>query len=198
MPLPRQLPAFAEANTLYMRSAEPSVAARLPDVLRLWTPVVLDAVSVHLTKLSDRGSEEALVMVPVAWSLLQGWPDANLFLSSLSDEAAKLFRDTSRCRLLRETGTVERGVGQHKKEEHEVAGFRILLEACRSDRPAMLLVHTAIDAGQKTELLHVYAAMGLHKQHAAQQMCLARTRDFVAAACVAKAAARLLGPHIVE
>ena len=35
--------------------------------------------------------------------------------------------------------------------------------------------------------------MGLHKQHAAQQMCLARTRDFVVAACVAKAAARLLG-----
>ena len=49
----RQLPAYAGAQTLFVRSAEPSVAAEMRNVPRLWTPVVLDAVSVHVMKLSE-------------------------------------------------------------------------------------------------------------------------------------------------
>ncbi len=39
--------------------------------------------------------------------------------------------------------------------------------------------------------------MGLEKQHSAQQMCLARTRDFYVAGCVAKAAANYAGENVV-
>ena len=42
-----------EAQTLFVRSAEPSVAAEMRNGPRLWTPVVLDAVSVHAMKRSD-------------------------------------------------------------------------------------------------------------------------------------------------
>ena len=40
-------------RSLGFHSERPSVAARSPEVLLLWIPVVLDAVSVHVMKRSD-------------------------------------------------------------------------------------------------------------------------------------------------
>ena len=71
---------------------------------------------------------------------------------------------------------MELGVGRHKKQELEYSGVRYIIEACRSDRPAIILRYKR--PGKVIELLHFYIAMGLSRQHSRQRVLLARLRDF--------------------
>jgi len=67
---------------------------------------------------------------------------------------------------LSRSGRVRSAVGNHKADDYEIAGYRIILRQCRADRPSFLLVYVP-NSGEEVEIMHLYAAMGLMYQHEA-------------------------------
>ena len=133
--------------------------------------------------------DSVLVMLPVVAKHVAGytWKTLHTAMATVASRAYALFRRTATYSRLATLGSVETRVGHHKLDDHEIAGYRVILTQCRNDRPAMLIVWTTHD-GHSTELMHFYPAMGLSRQHAAQQMLLGRMRGLELSSCLVHAA----------
>ena len=81
----------------------------------------------------------------------------------------------------------QKSVFNHKKEAIEIAGQLVVVPKANSDRPAFVILEN------DKELLHLYPAMGLAKQHFAQQMLLAFVGSKQLALTLLKAAAEVMG-----
>ena len=149
----------------------------------------IDAICVHLVSPSKNDLDSVLVMLPVVAKHVAGytWKTLHTAMATVASRAYALFRQTATYNRLATLGSVEARVGHHKLDDHEIAGYRVILQQCRSDRPAMLIVWTTHD-GHSTELMHFYPAMGLSRQHAAQQMLLGRMRGLELSSCLVHAA----------
>jgi hypothetical protein len=86
--------------------------------------------------------------------------------------------DSERGQELSRLGTLTPREKHHKRQEHEYGGTRFVVAACCSDRPAQVLEFAPNDGSKPVEIMHVYNAMGLSKQHEFVQVVLARFRDF--------------------
>ena len=73
----------------------------------------------------------------------------------------------------------------HKRTEYEHGGIRFVIAACASDRPAYVLHFTPDEPHRKPfEMMHMYNASGLRREHHLQQVILVRIRDFALAKVV--------------
>ena len=73
----------------------------------------------------------------------------------------------------------------HKRTEYEHGGIRFVIAACGTDRPAHVLHFTPNESKRKAfEMMHMYNAMGMRREHHLQQMILVRIRDFALAEVV--------------
>jgi hypothetical protein len=105
----------------------------------------------------------------------------------VASDALALFKLTSAYVRFEELNNLSVFIGRHKKIEVEVGNARFVVSACQADRQAVIW------KSGRWELLHLYSAMGLEKQHSSQRTLLARCRSFTVADCVARAAMRLFG-----
>ena len=88
---------------------------------------------------------------------------------------------------MQSTGRVVARVGHHKLSDKEIAGYRVFFPECNSERPAFIVEYLPTDGSRTRELMHLYPAMGLPKQHASVQMILGRMQAIYLSATLAKA-----------
>ena len=135
----------------------------------------------------------SLIMLPFAPASIEGFWDVHAVLAALAKEATNAFILTPRGKeLASNDAKLEYFMGRHKKKEIELGGHRYVVMASGSDRPYFGLSYERA-GGKKTELLHLYQAMGLTEDHALQTTCLARVLDHELAHEVIKAAQQMLG-----
>eukprot|EP00973_Karenia_brevis_P000987 136108-Karenia_brevis.AAC.1 len=60
-------------------------------------------------------------------------------MAKLAHEAYSLFQATTRHQELARRGQIAQSVNNHKLTEKEIAGYRIILKQCHSDRPAFVI-----------------------------------------------------------
>ena len=158
---------------------------RAPFDLSAW---VIPALTVHLVDYDvDTGSEWSFVMIPVAGKCVAHytWKAFQCAVAELAAETLNTYRSSERFRTLQHTGRVVPRVGHHKLSDKEIAGYRVFFPECNSERPAFIVEHLPTDGSQTRELMHLYPAMGLPKQHACVQMILGRMQDLYLSAALA-------------
>ena len=164
--------------------------------------ISVPTVCIHLEHLDTKWPQDEVysasathycnVTIPLAPWLLNDSVDVNDVLIRLSLAAWPLFRSSDAYSGLAEVGDVSQFLGRHKKKEVEIGNARFVVEACHSDRPAVIWLMSYSD-GKQVELLHFYHAMGLSRQHSSQAICLARCRNFTVADCIVRATIAMCG-----
>ena len=151
-------------------------------------------------------SAQAIVTIPLLAGLFNADPpfaaweadrDVNHVGRILTLDALKIYK-----RLKGDIGEPPRfdyQVSRHKKTIIEFGGMEYRLTMCNSDRPACAIVDLSGDADavqdDPPEILHLYAAMGLPRQHEQIQVLLAVTKDLAVAAALVKAVCERFGVH---
>lgn len=161
--------------------------------LESWSRIVLPTMNVHLLALDRRTnnpeferSQSAMhysnICLPFSTALFPGGWDANELMAKLVTLVLEKYSASSRGEEVAQLGELTMTVGHHKKKQFEYGALRFVVSACASDRPAFVLLFTPHEGNEchkkPIELLHVYVAMGLSKQHYMQQVILCRVRDF--------------------
>ena len=164
--------------------------------------ILVPTVCIHLEHLDTKWPHDEVysasathycnVTIPLAPLMLNDSVDVNDVLIRLSLAAWLLFRSSDAYSGLAELGDVSQFLGRHKKKEVELGNARFVVEACHSDRPAVIWLMSYSD-GKQIELLHFYHAMGLSRQHSSQTICLARCRNFTVADCIVRATVAMCG-----
>ena len=137
----------------------------------------IDAICVHLVDAERYDFETVLVMIPVLSKDIAGytWKDLEASMTEIAAMVFTFFLGTRSFQRLSRRGSIEKFVRQHKVDDHEVAGYRIIVQQCKSESPAFVIEFQPNTTREKfEELMHFYSAMGIHKQHGAQQMLLGR------------------------
>ena len=166
------------------------------DVHRI-RPTLVPTVGIHLQHLhtkqqegcqySDTATHSCNVTIALAPFLSDTCVDVDAVAILVASEALNLFKATSAYASFEESNNFSVDIGRHKKKEVEVGNARFVVSACCADRQAVIW-----KSGRR-ELLHLYLAMGLERQHPYQRTLLARCRSFTVADCVARAAMSLFG-----
>ena len=148
----------------------------------------------HLISPQPDDLESVLVMLPIVAQHVARyrWKKMHTSMATLALQTFTLFKKTPTYNRLAANSTVESRVGHHKLNDLEIAGYRVILQQCYTERPAMLITWTS-NEGQTKELMHFYPAMGLSKQHEAQQMLLGRMQGLEISSCLVTAAQRMWG-----
>ena len=153
--------------------------------LDIWSHMCIPALTVHLQKADPRFESEgrafhhAAVMIPVAPTLIPGVWDVTDFIFMLGGLVADAYAKTERGREVQAMGALELRYVHHKRFQYELGGLRFVVAACASDRLARVLHFTPSEEGVKPfEMMHMYNAMGLNRQHHLQETILVRLRDF--------------------
>jgi hypothetical protein len=166
--------------------------------------MMIPSITVHLQALNHREEDPnfhksthamhyATAMIPVAPMILPGVWDIKDLLVLLKDNIRRLHAKSSRDKEIEKSGEMTFATTQHKCFEYEVGGLEFVLAACAEDRPAQVIRFKPTDENSKDfEMLHMYHAMGLSRQHHMQQIILARGRDFQLAQAVVAAAQEIL------
>lgn len=143
------------------------------EVKQHWNSRVIDACSLYVHSDTD-----CLLTLPVMTKVYvknSAGHDVNFLLRTL---ALDTFADFENTRLYQEQIGLKRIVSlavlRHKKEEIHIGDHCMVLAHCRSDRPAFVIRSRADHDLKWTEIMHLYAAMGLPQQHWLQQSLLAR------------------------
>lgn len=162
----------------------------------IWAQMIIPTITVHL-KAVDRRTKDtsyessaaamhhALIMIPVATTILPGAWDINDLIFLLGDRITSDYMDSTRGKELAKMGGLEAQRSHHKRFEYEHGGIRFVIAACGSDRPAQVLHFTPNEPNRKPfEMMHMYNASGMRREHHLQQMILVRIRDFALAKVV--------------
>ena len=147
----------------------------------------------HLINYDEKDSENdtSLVMVPVVAMGVSNSTEKQLevCIAKLGQAAFEKFITTPRGVALLQMGELVTKVATHKREDHEVGPYRMIIKECTSERPAMVIMFRHHDPSiRPVELMHFYAAMGLSDQHEVQQMLLGRFRDLTLTVCLTQVA----------
>ena len=159
----------------------------------IWRQMLIPTITVHLQgmdhrlndpsyELSAQAMHHALVMIPVAPTILPGGWDITELIFLLGQSITSEYKASRRGQEVAEMGTLEHRQTHHKRFEYELGGIRFVVAACGSDRPAQVLHFTPAEGSKKPfEMLHMYNAMGMSRQHHLQQVILVRIRDLALA-----------------
>ena len=161
------------------------------DALFDMEPWAIDGITVHLVHASSM--DTLLVMLPVAHRNLARytWKAFQATLARLANSCHEMFKRTAEyASLSTNSGRVIARVGNHKANDLEIAGYRVIVRQCHSDRPSFLLTYSK-DSGDEIEIMHLYPAMGLMFQHEAQQVILGRIRGVGLGAALVAAARKM-------
>ena len=129
-----------------------------------FAPWMVPALSVHLIARRECGFDSALVMLPMASYALgkYDWKACECFMAKLAHSAWALYQKTQRAEDLSKRGTLSQRVKHHKREEQEIAGYRVVVAQCRAHRPAFVVEFMDYAPGSSpVQLMHLYPAMGL-------------------------------------
>ena len=173
--------------------------------LNSWRQMLIPTLTVHLQGMDRRGlnpgyetsahaMQHVLVMIPVAPTLLPGGWDITDLIFLLGARVTEAYMSSQRGLEVAEMGRLEHRHAHHKRFEYELGGVRFVIAACAADRPAQVLHFSPTEAGRNPfEMMHMYNAMGLSRQHHLQQVILVRIRDFALAAVVVDTVQQILG-----
>jgi len=158
-----------------------------------WKEIVLPTMNVHLLGLHQLPKTKEFVnaasamhycniCIPYSAALFCGSLDPNALISKIVDLVLLQYAESKRGVEVLQLGQISKRIVNHKKKEYEMGGLRFVVSACASDRPASSLLFIPHDDNpdvkKSIELLHMYVAMGLSKQHDMQRVILCRVRDF--------------------
>jgi len=161
-------------------------------------PTLVPTIGIHLEHLhtkqdagyqySDTATHSCNVTIALAPYLSDPEVDVEAVAILVASAALALFKRTSAYASFEDSNKkLSVFIGRHKKTEVEVGNARFVVSACQADRQAVIW------KSGRWELLHLYSAMGLERQHPSQRTLLARCRSFTVADCVARAAMELFG-----
>ena len=174
---------------------EQKVASGAVD-LTIWKRMIIPTITVHLQAVDRRAKDpsyasspgamhHALIMIPVATTIFPGAWDINDLIFLLGDRITSLYMDSTRGKEVIGMGRLAARQSHHKRTEYEHGGIRFVIAACASDRPAYVLHFTPDEPHRKPfEMMHMYNASGLRREHHLQQVILVRIRDFALAKVV--------------
>ena len=147
-------------------------------VLDDWKQLGINAPTVSIENLNPRDATKnrILITLPVAWSLEKTQKDINHLLGAVAARTLFNFISCTEGTELEKKGKLKPHIAWHKKDIYRVAGTDFIMSKCGSDRPAFTIRHDCVD--EPIELLHLYPAQGLKRQHILQQSCLAVVRNW--------------------
>ena len=136
---------------------------------------------------SDTSTHSCNVTIALVSLLSDSFVDLEAVAILVASAALDLSKTTVAYASFEESNKLLVFIWRHKKKEVEVGNSRFVVSACYADRQAVIWKSGCC------ELLHLYLAIGLERQHSSQRTLVARCRSFTFADCVARAAMGLFG-----